>query len=116
LTGVATVEAVREVAGVEAALKWPNDVLVGDAKVAGILAQATEGVAVLGVGLNVSLTRDELPVPTATSLQLAGPTGTLNRSALLGGVLARLGSWLDRWTDAGGDAAAAGLAEAYRGA
>ena len=85
------------------------------AKVAGILAQSADGVAVVGIGLNVSLTREELPVPTASSLQLAGATGTLNRSALLGGILARLGEWLERWTGADGAADASGLADAYRG-
>jgi BirA family transcriptional regulator, biotin operon repressor / biotin---[acetyl-CoA-carboxylase] ligase len=114
LCGVATVEAVRDVAGVDAVLKWPNDVLVGGAKLAGILVQSVDELAVIGVGLNVSLTRDELPVPTATSLQLAGATGTLDRSALLGGLLARLGHWLDRWHAVGGDAAVSGLADAYR--
>ena len=114
LCGVATVEAVREIAGVDAVLKWPNDVLVDGRKLAGILVQSGDGVAVLGVGLNVSLTRDELPVPTATSLHLAGAPATLDRSALLGGILARLGRWLERWIGAGGDADASGLAPAYR--
>ena len=114
LSGVATLEAVREVAGVDASLKWPNDVLIGGAKVAGILAQSAGGVVVVGVGLNVSLTRDELPVPTATSLQLAGATGTLDRSTLLGAVLARLGDRLERWYAVDGDAAGCGLASAYR--
>ena len=115
LCGVATVEAVREVAGVDAVLKWPNDVLVDGCKLAGILVQSTDDVAVLGVGLNVSLTRDELPVPTATSLHLAGVTGTLDRSVLLGAVLAHLDRWLERWIAAGGDAAVSGLASSYRG-
>ncbi|WP_375480916.1 biotin--[acetyl-CoA-carboxylase] ligase [uncultured Jatrophihabitans sp.] len=114
LGGVATVEAVRSVAGVDAMLKWPNDVLVDGRKVAGILAQSSGEMAVLGIGLNVSLTEAELPVPTATSLQLAGATGTLDRSAVLGGVLARLDAWLVRWSAADGDASTSGLADAYR--
>ncbi|WP_375496760.1 biotin--[acetyl-CoA-carboxylase] ligase [uncultured Jatrophihabitans sp.] len=116
LCGVATVEAVHDVAGVDVVLKWPNDVLVGEAKVAGILAQSAGGVAVVGIGLNVSTTRDELPVPTATSLQGAGATGTLDRSVLLGGILAHLGRWLERWYAAAGDAVGSGLAGAYRAA
>jgi BirA family transcriptional regulator, biotin operon repressor / biotin---[acetyl-CoA-carboxylase] ligase len=52
--GLAAVEACRRVAGVEATLKWPNDVLVGDAKLAGILAQRhPHGPVVVGIGLNV---------------------------------------------------------------
>ena len=55
LTGVAVVDAVAEVAGVTAGLKWPNDVLVGNGKLAGILAEvaAPEPVVVVGLGLNV---------------------------------------------------------------
>ena len=76
LTGIATVDAVREVTGVPAELKWPTDVLVGGRKLAGILVEvastAPVPTVVVGVGLNVTLTEDELPVPTATSLLLAG--------------------------------------------
>jgi BirA family transcriptional regulator, biotin operon repressor / biotin---[acetyl-CoA-carboxylase] ligase len=115
LSGVATVEAVRNVTGVVATLKWPNDLLVGGAKLAGILVQSAGGMAVVGVGLNVSLTRAELPVPTATSLQLAGAAEPPDRSALLGSILARLDTWLERWSAAAGDADASGLAGAYRG-
>jgi BirA family biotin operon repressor/biotin-[acetyl-CoA-carboxylase] ligase len=52
--GVAAVHAVRDIAGVTAGLKWPNDVLVDGAKLAGILAQrAADGAVVIGMGLNV---------------------------------------------------------------
>lgn len=52
--GLAAVEAARAVGGIEAGLKWPNDVLVGDRKLAGILAQrAGDGSVVVGLGLNV---------------------------------------------------------------
>ncbi len=72
MAGVAVHDAVRS--GVS--LKWPNDVLLGDLKLAGILAELVETptgpAAVVGIGLNVSTTREELPVPTATSLFLAG--------------------------------------------
>jgi BirA family biotin operon repressor/biotin-[acetyl-CoA-carboxylase] ligase len=83
LTGVAVVRALRGLAefegaesetgkAPEAALKWPNDVLVGDRKLAGILAERVANGVVVGVGLNVGLRADELPVPTATSLALEG--------------------------------------------
>jgi BirA family biotin operon repressor/biotin-[acetyl-CoA-carboxylase] ligase len=64
--GVAVRDALGE-SGVEAALKWPNDVLVAGRKIAGILAEAAwgsegmEGVA-LGIGVNLDLVRDELPL------------------------------------------------------
>ena len=55
-----------------AGLKWPNDLLVGGRKCAGLLAHGTaDDRLVLGFGLNVSMTEDELPRPDATSLVLA---------------------------------------------
>jgi len=103
LTGVAVVDAVRSTAGVDAKLKWPNDVLVGEQKLAGILAEvaAPDPVIVVGVGLNVTLTADEAPDSRATSLLMLGST-MLDRSALLGSVLAELTMRIDRWRAAGG--------------
>ncbi|MEH0818954.1 MULTISPECIES: biotin--[acetyl-CoA-carboxylase] ligase [unclassified Micromonospora] len=123
LAGVALVEAVVRLAELEARLKWPNDLLVGDAKCAGILAEAVPGTSpaqppaiVLGVGLNVTLREDELPEnPTglpATSLQLAGASAT-DRDPLLRALLRSLADWYDRWRSAGGDAVASGLRDAY---
>jgi len=113
LTGLAVVEAVRDVVGVPAALKWPNDVLVGDLKLAGILVERVEApagaAAVVGVGLNVSSTREELPVDTATSLRLAG-AGPVDRSALLVAVLARFSHWYDAWSASRGG----GVRPSYR--
>lgn len=89
-TGLAVVDAVRRL-GPDAMLKWPNDVLVGERKLAGILVERVgePALAVLGVGINVDMTADELPVPGATSMAVeACPT---DRAALLGGVLAALG-------------------------
>jgi BirA family transcriptional regulator, biotin operon repressor / biotin---[acetyl-CoA-carboxylase] ligase len=113
LTGVAVCDAVTSVTGVAVALKWPNDLLVGELKLAGILVQATTSTAVIGVGLNVSTTAAELPVDTATSLGVAGAAG-IDRSVLLSAILAELAANYNRWTDAGGDAVASGLAPAYR--
>ena len=115
LTGVALAEAIDQVADVRCALKWPNDLLVGDAqrKAAGILVQSAGDAVVIGIGLNVSITTDELPVPTATSLGIEGAT-VLDRAILLGGVLSRVDAWLQAWEDASGDAVRCGLAAAYR--
>ncbi len=105
LTGMAVTDAVTEVTGIPAGLKWPNDVLVAHHKVAGILLERVErasgAAAVVGVGLNVSSTRDELPVETATSLERAGG-GPVDRSALLLAVLARFTHWYDAWVGAEG--------------
>ena len=117
LTGVALVDAVQRVAGVESALKWPNDLLVDGRKCAGILAETVPGdpapAVVVGVGLNVTLRPDELPRPDATSLAIAGADST-DRDPLLRELLRALARWYGRWCAAGGDAGASGLAGAYR--
>jgi BirA family biotin operon repressor/biotin-[acetyl-CoA-carboxylase] ligase len=71
LAGVAVASALERTAGVDARLKWPNDVLAGDAKIAGILAERWGSAVVVGTGINVLQQRGELPVPTATSLLAA---------------------------------------------
>ena len=109
LTGYAVGSALRE-AGFDAGVKWPNDVLIGDLKVAGILVERVDTpagpAAVLGVGLNVSTTDAELPVPTATSLALAGGAGP-DRTTLLLSLLARLRTEYDAWQRGAGDLRAA---------
>lgn len=110
--GLSIVAALGRVSGVDARLKWPNDVLIDGAKCAGILGELAGNLLVVGSGINVSLTRDELPRADATSLALAG--GTLDRAALLAAILDELGSWCDRWTAATGDVDAAGIRSHYR--
>ena len=81
LSGLAMSRAVTSLLPGEltASLKWPNDVLVGSKKIAGVLSEMVEtdagAAVVVGVGVNLFLTEDELPVPTATSLALLGATG-----------------------------------------
>jgi BirA family biotin operon repressor/biotin-[acetyl-CoA-carboxylase] ligase len=115
LVGVALHEAVETVTGLQPTLKWPNDLLCGpdEEKVAGILAQTSGAAVVVGIGLNVSTTRDELPAPTATSLALCGAQGT-DRTQLLAEVLTRIDARAAQWSDVDGDAEACGLAAAYR--
>jgi BirA family biotin operon repressor/biotin-[acetyl-CoA-carboxylase] ligase len=118
LTGVAVVAAVERQAGVRASLKWPNDVLApaahGGGKLAGILAEQAGDAIVVGVGLNVSASRDELPAESATSLQLAGADAP-DRQAILVAVLREFERWYLSWTDgpAPGDATACGLRAEY---
>jgi BirA family transcriptional regulator, biotin operon repressor / biotin---[acetyl-CoA-carboxylase] ligase len=120
LTGVAVAGALARKTAVAARLKWPNDVLAdgpGDPrKLAGILAEQAGGAIVVGVGLNVSATREELPPGRATSLLLAGGSN-LDRQAILTAVLGELEQWYLRWTGARppGDPAASGLRAAYLG-
>lgn len=123
LAGVALAETVTRLAEVDAALKWPNDLLVGGAKCAGILAEAVPGArpdeppaVVLGIGLNVTVRADELPAnPTglpATSLKLAGAKLT-DRDPLLRALLRTLATWYDRWRRAEGNPQVCGLRRAY---
>ncbi|MCX5050656.1 MULTISPECIES: biotin--[acetyl-CoA-carboxylase] ligase [unclassified Streptomyces] len=117
LTGVAVATGLSRSAGVDTALKWPNDLLVSiggqERKAGGILAErAGEDAVVVGVGVNVTLRENELPVPQAGSLALAGAVST-DRDPLLRAMLRSLEEWYGRWRDAGGDPAASGLQETY---
>jgi BirA family biotin operon repressor/biotin-[acetyl-CoA-carboxylase] ligase len=108
-------DALGEQTDVEVALKWPNDLLhaPSERKLAGILAQTSGPAVVIGIGLNVSTTAEELGSAHATSLVMAGSTNP-DRTALLVAALNRLDAWIVKWSGFGGDAEAAGLASAYR--
>jgi BirA family biotin operon repressor/biotin-[acetyl-CoA-carboxylase] ligase len=122
---VAVVDALQQVAGLEAGVKWPNDVLVRDAdgerrKVCGVLTEVvapppggTGPAAVVGLGVNVSQSREELPVPAATSLLLAG-SATTDRDTILRAVLRSLAPAYAAWRDAGGDVSAGDLGARVR--
>ncbi|HEX6451024.1 MAG TPA: biotin--[acetyl-CoA-carboxylase] ligase [Trebonia sp.] len=114
LAGVAVAQSVRAVSDLPATLKWPNDVLMNDGKLAGILAeQAADGAVVIGIGINVSTTANALPVgpgglrgtsiaierareagggrPGAPSEPSGGPVGgTVSRQRLLAEILRQL--------------------------
>jgi len=117
LTGVAVADALRRVAQVDVTLKWPNDVLIDGRKLGGILAEVAstgpEPAVVVGLGLNVSLRADELPVPTATSLVLASAACT-DRGPVLRAVLRELAARERAWRAVGGDPVRSGLAADYR--
>jgi BirA family transcriptional regulator, biotin operon repressor / biotin---[acetyl-CoA-carboxylase] ligase len=116
LTGVALASAVQAATGVDVALKWPNDVLAGGAKLAGILAEQAGDAVVVGVGINVGAGPDDLPAARAgalepTSLALRGASAT-DRGSLLVAILRELADWYRRWTAAAPGAAAPGVAAA----
>jgi BirA family transcriptional regulator, biotin operon repressor / biotin---[acetyl-CoA-carboxylase] ligase len=138
LAGVAMAETVRRIADVDASLKWPNDLLVGERKCAGILAEAvpaagaeavpatgvstkpgvpeapsaSRSAVVIGIGLNTTLREHELPHPDTTSLALVGAS-CVDRDPLLRALLRSFAIWYARWRDAAGDADVSGLREAY---
>jgi BirA family transcriptional regulator, biotin operon repressor / biotin---[acetyl-CoA-carboxylase] ligase len=113
LAGVAVARAVCAETGIAAWLKWPNDVQVEGAKLAGILAEQAGDAIVVGIGINVSTGRDELPVAGATSLALEGATG-IAAGRLLAGVLGEIERWYLAWTGALGDATSCGLHREYQ--
>ena len=117
LTGVAVAAAVTRATGVETGLKWPNDLLAADAKLAGILAEAAGNAVVVGIGLNVSTEPAEFPNPRpgalpAISLRAAGATA-LNREDILLAILDGFERWYRAWQQAGGDPDRSGLRPEY---
>lgn len=87
---------------VDVVLKWPNDLLVGERKLAGILAERADDAVVMGVGLNVGVKRAELPVPTATSLAVEHAAFT-DREPLLRAILRQFEEWYTAWCMVEGD-------------
>lgn len=99
VAGGAVAEAVAEVTGLEPAIKFPNDILIGGRKVAGILAESSEGRVALGIGVNANQTLEELPAdaqtePTSLRLELREP---VSRVRLLAAILLHLERAYDVW-------------------
>jgi BirA family biotin operon repressor/biotin-[acetyl-CoA-carboxylase] ligase len=98
VVGVGVVRALRAAGGVEAMLKWPNDLVVGvesPLKLGGILAERlADGAVIVGVGINVDQRGDEMP-EGATSLRACGATGT--REELLKSILASVAGTYRSW-------------------
>jgi len=91
--GLATVEAIAQVTGVACDLRWPNDVMIGPRKVAGILVQLVDGRAIAGLGINVNhRTFPPELASQATSLRLAAGGSEIASTELLIGTRARLQS------------------------
>ncbi|MEU4444063.1 biotin--[acetyl-CoA-carboxylase] ligase [Actinosynnema sp. NPDC050801] len=107
LAGVALVRTARGL-GVEASLKWPNDLLIGGAKAAGVLAEITAGVAqavIVGIGLNVAKLPDDVE-PGAGGLRptsLEDHAGPLDRTEVAVTLLRELAELERQWRHAGGD-------------
>jgi len=112
MTGAIVAEAVSRETPDEVSVKWPNDVLIGEKKVAGILGEIVPGGVIIGIGINVEIPLDALPTPQSTSLHLHGAAtrGLADRlvSAVVSGIMTRLPSpggvvndetwgWLTGW-------------------
>ena len=115
LAGIALVRTAQDI-GVDAALKWPNDLLVNGSKCAGVLAEA-DGAVVLGMGLNVAALPDDVPPGVgglpATSLEQQGAT-TTDRTEIAIELLRNLAQLDDLWRQEQGDPIASGLHAEYR--
>jgi BirA family biotin operon repressor/biotin-[acetyl-CoA-carboxylase] ligase len=99
IAGGAVAEAIAAMTGLDPAVKFPNDVLLGGKKVAGILAESSNGRVVLGIGVNVNQTADELPADAQiepTSLQLERGEH-IDRAALLAAILLQVERAYDSW-------------------
>ena len=99
VAGGAVAQAIAEVTGLEPAIKFPNDILVRSRKVAGILAESSEGRVVLGIGVNVNQTPEQLPAdaqtePTSLRLEVGAP---VSRARLLAAILLQLERAYDAW-------------------
>jgi BirA family biotin operon repressor/biotin-[acetyl-CoA-carboxylase] ligase len=105
VAALATAEAVEGATGLAAQIKWPNDVMLNRRKVGGIISEVTDGTVVVGIGLNVNQTRDQLPLAAPTEPgSLRSLTGEgYDRAPLLGSLLARLESTYDVWCELGLD-------------
>jgi BirA family biotin operon repressor/biotin-[acetyl-CoA-carboxylase] ligase len=107
VAGVAVADALERLTQLALQIKWPNDVMLRRAKVAGILAEARDGAVVLGIGVNVNQTRDQLPDRAGSLLTTTGHEW--DRDDVLEAVLADLGVRYEQWREGGLDAVYDGL-------
>jgi BirA family biotin operon repressor/biotin-[acetyl-CoA-carboxylase] ligase len=105
VAGTAVAEALEVAVGLAVQVKWPNDVMLNRRKVAGILAEASEGTVVVGIGVNVNQERTELPENTqvaAASLYTIDGVKR-DRAPLLAAIVERLERNYDAWLERGLD-------------
>jgi len=105
VAGTAVAEAIEGAVALAVQVKWPNDVMLNRRKVAGILAEASDGVVVVGIGVNVNQERSDLPedanVPAASLYTIDGIKR--ERGPLLVAILDRLEVNYDAWVERGLD-------------
>jgi BirA family biotin operon repressor/biotin-[acetyl-CoA-carboxylase] ligase len=102
VAALAVAEAVEAATGLSTQIKWPNDVMLDRRKVAGILAEMRDGAVVVGVGVNVNQSREQLPTDAHAAGSLRTVTGReYDRPELLESVLGRRDGASGRWLAAG---------------
>jgi BirA family biotin operon repressor/biotin-[acetyl-CoA-carboxylase] ligase len=107
VAGVAVADALERLLGLAVQLKWPNDVMLRRRKVAGCLAEARDDAVVLGIGVNVSQTADQLPENAGSIRTLTGRSA--DREELLSMLLSDLDSRYTAWLGGGLEAVYEGL-------
>ena len=102
VAGIAVADTLERMLGLSVQLKWPNDVMLRRQKIAGCLAEARDGAFVLGIGVNVNQTPDQLPENAGSIRSLSGRTADRDEllSMLLGDLEHRYGAWLTGGLDA----------------
>ena len=105
VAALAAAEAVELTVALAAQVKWPNDVMLNRRKVSGILSELVDGTVVVGIGLNVNQTRDQLPLDAPIEPgSLYSLTGArYDRAVVLGTLLTRLERAYDAWREQGLD-------------
>lgn len=102
LAGIAVAESINSLnPHMSCRLKWPNDLLIGEKKLGGIIAQTVGDNVIIGIGINVEMSTDQLPVSHATSIAIEGGQN-LNRNDLLATILKNFEAALRKW-EAGDD-------------
>jgi BirA family transcriptional regulator, biotin operon repressor / biotin---[acetyl-CoA-carboxylase] ligase len=103
VAGLAAARAIADTTGLEPEVRFPNDLLIGGRKVAGILAEARDERVVLGIGINVNIAEDGLPegVDTPPTSLLIETGKLVNRAELLISLLERLEAGYDAWVQSG---------------
>ena len=106
VAGLAVAETVEQALGLAAQVKWPNDVMVNRRKVAGVLAEATGETVVLGIGMNINQTREQLPqdASVAPGSLYTSDGVRRERAPLLADLLLSLERTYDVWREGGLDA------------
>jgi BirA family biotin operon repressor/biotin-[acetyl-CoA-carboxylase] ligase len=111
VAALAVAETIEAAVMLATQVKWPNDVMLNRRKVAGVLSELSDGTVVVGIGVNVNQTRDELPLDAPTEpASLRTATGvSYDRAVLLGSLLVRLERMYDVWREQGLDGVYGGL-------